>query len=119
MAKKFKHIDETAPRPGREGGIFEESKPSEYKKPQANVSQKNEQKEAVPKTASMLIKEMDYSLMEKLKNIVYTEKVGGDFFVTQSSIAIRAIEEFVTHYDKAILERPDRIKETEKKLRRR
>ena len=112
MAKKFKDIDETAPRPGREGGIFEESQPSTYKKSEPKKKKK-------PETSSMLIKDMDYELMEKLKNIVFTEKTHGDYFATQSGIAIKAIEHYIANYDKKVIERPERVKETERKLRRR
>lgn len=120
MAKKFSSVQDKAPRPGRDDrdDLFSISPPSQF----ASKSEKNEKistEEYLPQTASMLIKDMDFELMETFKNIVFTEKVKGDYFITQSKLAIRAIEEFIASYNEEIKERPERLKKTEERLRNR
>ncbi|MEM6814094.1 MAG: hypothetical protein AAF600_06825 [Bacteroidota bacterium] len=117
MAKKFSKVQDKAPRPGRDNkeDLFSASPVSQFSKKEESKKSSTEP----PEKTSMLIKDMDYALMEKLKNIVFTEKMSGDYFATQSSIAIRAIEQFIESYDKEIKERPERVKKTEEKLRNR
>lgn len=65
---------------------------------------------------SFTIKGVDPNILEAIKNIVYTEKINGDLFCTQSSIISKALNEYVENYDKEIVERPQELKDREERM---
>jgi len=73
------------------------------------------QKVEKPKNKSLYIRDIPIELVEKLKNIVFHDKVYGGPSASQSKLIIKALEMFVSTYDLKVEERPDWVKQIENK----
>lgn len=79
----------------------------------------NEKNEESKTTTTLYARDVPVELMDKLKDIVYTEKVSSDPFANQSKVIIEAISFYMENYKNEIIERPDWVKEQENKKARR
>ena len=77
---------------------------------QVNESEGSKQK-------SLYVRGMPSDLIEKLKNIVFHEKVNGDPSSSQSKLITKALAQFVAQYPFEVEERPDWVKQIENKKR--
>lgn len=108
MAKKFTPIEDLAPRPSKgKEGIFENSTNSNYESKKTTVIEKEAE-------YNFQIKKVPFEAMEKIKNIAYTEKTKGNVFVTQNTVGLTALLDFLDSYKDEIIERPDAVKEIER-----
>lgn len=68
-----------------------------------------------PKKKSLYVRDIPFELVEKLKNIVFHDKVHGDPSASQSKLIIKALEVFVSTYNLEVEERPDWVKQIEER----
>ncbi len=70
------------------------------------------------KLKTLFVRDVDKDTLEKIKDIVYTEKTENDPFSNQSKIVNRALEDFINNYPGKIKHRPKWLKEQEAKKSR-
>jgi len=113
--KKMTGAGPTRPRQTEEDSLFDAAPKSFQSPKESHSSDEVKRKETKPKPLTFTIRDIDPKLIELIKNLAYTRKVKGDIMTNQSSITVEAIEFFFKNLKEEIIERPDAIKEVERK----